>query len=184
MGSNEGMSSRPRIHILLIGADSDDNRLIPDRLAQAEGADFDVQWTQSLSEGLGFLNDNKTDVVLLSLSLPDSPGIEALTRLKGNWPQLPVVALKDNDGIEIESICVSGADSYILSNQLSSDLLEYALIQTLDRYKFPKAVEHGEHYFRALIENSVDGIVLLGANGVVLYESPSLKRMLGINQAL
>ena len=41
------------------------------------------------------------------------------------------------------------------------------------------ALRHSEEYFRSLIENATDIITILESNGTILYESPSIEKILG-----
>lgn len=43
------------------------------------------------------------------------------------------------------------------------------------------ALKHSEKYFRALIENASDAVAVVTKEGLIGYESPSFKRMLGYN---
>lgn len=48
-----------------------------------------------------------------------------------------------------------------------------------ERRKADEALRQSEIYFKALTENSSDGIVVLNTDGTVRYESPSFERLLG-----
>ncbi|HKZ69925.1 MAG TPA: PAS domain S-box protein, partial [Anaerolineales bacterium] len=48
-----------------------------------------------------------------------------------------------------------------------------------ERKQAEDALRHNEARFRALIDNSSDAITLISAEGTVLYESPSVSRILG-----
>jgi len=48
-----------------------------------------------------------------------------------------------------------------------------------DRKKSQAALENSEKYYRLLIENNTDAIVLVDPRGMVLYESPAYARMMG-----
>ncbi len=58
----------------------------------------------------------------------------------------------------------------------ANDLLQ---TQVAERRRAEEAVEERERRFRALIENSSDGINLLSADGIILFASPSITRILG-----
>ncbi|NJN99954.1 MAG: PAS domain S-box protein, partial [Anaerolineales bacterium] len=49
----------------------------------------------------------------------------------------------------------------------------------LTRKKAEEALQRSEQQFRAIIENSADAIALLSAEGIILYESPAVTRLLG-----
>ena len=52
-----------------------------------------------------------------------------------------------------------------------------------ERKRAEEALRTSEKRFRALIENSTDGIVLLDADNILLYASPSSERILGYHHA-
>lgn len=56
---------------------------------------------------------------------------------------------------------------------------EGAMEEITDRKRTEAALKQSERRFRALIENSSDGVALLGADGSVLYVSPAIRRLLG-----
>ena len=59
---------------------------------------------------------------------------------------------------------------------------EYAIAlveDVTDRKRAEAALVESEAKFRALIENASDLVTVLGADGTILYESPSLERVLG-----
>jgi PAS domain S-box-containing protein len=56
---------------------------------------------------------------------------------------------------------------------------EGAIEDITDRKRTEVALQQSEQRFRALIENSSDAVALLGADGTVLYVSPSVRRVLG-----
>jgi PAS domain S-box-containing protein len=49
------------------------------------------------------------------------------------------------------------------------------------RRQAEEALRHREEYYRNLIENGLDIISILGADGTILYESPSYERILGFS---
>ncbi len=48
-----------------------------------------------------------------------------------------------------------------------------------ERKAAKEALQNSEKYFRALIENNTDAVVLVDPRGVILYESPAYARMMG-----
>lgn len=59
-----------------------------------------------------------------------------------------------------------------------AELLSLA-IETSERQKAEAELRRSEEYYRALIENSLDIVTIIDANGIVLYHSPSVERLLG-----
>ncbi|MBK6645075.1 MAG: PAS domain S-box protein [Anaerolineales bacterium] len=68
------------------------------------------------------------------------------------------------------------------SNQLSEPGVEAVVINFKDitkRKEMEKALHESEKYYRALIENATDGIMVVNRKGRISYESPSVARLLG-----
>jgi PAS domain S-box-containing protein len=68
-----------------------------------------------------------------------------------------------------------------------SNLLEDPSVQAVvinfrditERMDIEKALFESERYYRALIENATDGILVVNTDGTIRYESPSVARILG-----
>jgi two-component system, OmpR family, KDP operon response regulator KdpE len=74
---------------------------------------FEVLESPTAEEGLVLVADNRPDVVLLDLGLPDIDGIEALRRMR-SFSDVPVVVLtaRDRQQDKIEALD-AGADDYV-----------------------------------------------------------------------
>ncbi|HEY3673921.1 MAG TPA: response regulator transcription factor [Acidimicrobiia bacterium] len=74
---------------------------------------FEVLESPNAEEGLVLVADDRPDVVLLDLGLPDLDGIEALRRMR-SFSDVPVVVLtaRDRQQDKIESLD-AGADDYV-----------------------------------------------------------------------
>lgn len=76
--------------------------------------------------GLKFLEENpETDIVLLDINLPDGNGIEFCSSIKQQFPKVGIIALSTyhQAGI-INKMLENGADSYLLKNTSSEELIE------------------------------------------------------------
>ena len=68
------------------------------------------------------------------------------------------------------------------SNLLAEPSVEAVVVNFRDineRKNIEKALAESERYYRALIENATDGILVVNTDGTIRYESPSVTRMLG-----
>jgi PAS domain S-box-containing protein len=123
------------IHLLLIEDNPGDAGLIREMLAEARGMSFELEWTESLSEGIERLASGGIDVVLLDLALPDSTGLETLRRLRAASPRAPVVVVLS--GLSDEEISFQavqeGAQDYLIKGQVDSSLLVRSIRYALER---------------------------------------------------
>ncbi len=62
----------------------------------------------------------------------------------------------------------------------SGRMAQYCIYRDITgRKRAQEALQRSEAHFRTLVESVSDGIVIIGLDGVVLYENPSIARMLG-----
>lgn len=72
-----------------------------------------------LNAGLTTAADERFDVILLDVNLPDSRGWEGLERLRGLRDPVPVVLLTGADDVEIARECLRrGAQDYLIKGQV------------------------------------------------------------------
>ncbi len=125
------------VKILVVEDNPGDARIIQDMLADASNIEFDIDWKQTLTDGLQSIVNNKYDVVLLDLGLPDSPQRSAsFTRVQTAAPTLPIVILT---GLDDETFAVTsvrrGAQDYLVKGKIDTDTLvrtiRYAIARKL-----------------------------------------------------
>lgn len=140
--------------VLLIEDNPGDRRLIEEMLRDAAGrvpagtgrgvaagsrgtsGPPTVHHADRLDEGLQQLDDGAIDVVLLDLALPDSTGLDTLTAVLEHPADVPVVVLT---GLSDERVGVRavqhGAQSYLLKDEISGELLIRSLHHALERHE-------------------------------------------------
>ncbi len=95
---------------------------------------FDLRHFENLSDGLEDLLENKTDIILLDLGLPDSCGLETLERVLENQAGIPVIVMT---GLDDESVGITavkrGAQDYLLKGEVDLKVLVRAIHYALGR---------------------------------------------------
>ncbi|MFQ5787009.1 MAG: response regulator, partial [Thermodesulfobacteriota bacterium] len=130
------------IKILLIEDNPGDARLIRELFAEAGAAMFDLKCADRLSTGLTCLADEKIDLVLLDLLLPDSQGIETFTKLHSEVPEVPIVILSGLDDEKLAFRAVQdGAQSFIFKGQLDHNTLVRVIRYAIERHKILTELE-------------------------------------------
>ena len=126
------MKPKP-ISVLIIEDNPGDVALIRTMLGQ-RGAVVELLSASRLADGLARLDANDVDLVLVDLSLPDSDGLDTLTRVQEHAPALPVVVLTgtDDEAIGIEAV-QRGAQDYLVKGQTPAALLTRAIRHAIER---------------------------------------------------
>lgn len=77
------------------------------------------------SKGLGFLNGQHIDLVLLDINLPDMSGVEFCKEARRRFPDLKIIALTSMAQRHVvENMLQSGADGFVLKTSDSGEIIE------------------------------------------------------------
>lgn len=171
------------IRVLLVEDNPGDARLLREVVREAEGAHIELTHVDTLSKALLRLKEEQFDVVMLDLSLPDADGLETLVRTHTEAPSVPIVVLTglDDEGLAIRAVR-EGAQDYLVKGQVTGQLMVRAMRYATERKRAVEALTQSEEYFRSLIENALDIITVVDADGTVRYGSPSFHPVLGYEE--
>ena len=127
------MTDKP-VSILLVEDNPGDRRLICEMLNEARGANFDLKHADRLQAGLEHLDGNRVDVVLSDLGLPDSQGLETLSRIYAQVPEVPIVVLTglDDEMLGVQAVN-KGAQDYLIKGQVDANLLVRTIHYAIER---------------------------------------------------
>ena len=102
------------MRVLLVEDNDGDAELVTDALTAAISADVQVARVVRLREATARLEQERFDVVLLDLSLPDAAGFDGLTRLRAAVPLAPIVVLTgQQDSARGLAAIQQGAQDYL-----------------------------------------------------------------------
>jgi hypothetical protein len=154
-------------------------------LVEKEGIAAELVVVSSRAQYEEALKQRKFDIILADYLLPGYTGIEALQFFRQKCRETPFLLISGTIGEEaaIESLR-AGATDYVLKqwpDHLIPALRRAVQEATERRHRREAETElhRREKYFRALTENTLDVLTILDREGVYLYNSPSLKRVLG-----
>lgn len=129
--------AKQMLKVLLIEDNPFDARLTQEALADAPGANFELEWSQRLSQGLARLAQGDIQLVLLDLTLPDSRGLVTVAKLRAEFPTIPLLVLTglQDEAVGVESIKL-GAEDYLVKGKYDVDLLVRSIRYSLERHRF------------------------------------------------
>lgn len=127
----------PPMKVLLVDDEPAQVWLVSEHLrsvSEKSGKAIAIIHSESLQEGLLTLASNEIDVVLLDLSLPDSIGLDTLTKARTRFPSLPIVVLTSLDDEELGiQLVQGGAQDYLVKGQVDGLLLFRTLRYAIER---------------------------------------------------
>jgi signal transduction histidine kinase len=125
---------------LLVEDNPADALLTRQMLADSDaGIDFNLVHKDSLEEGLKTLKQVRFDVILLDLSLPDSRGLETVTRARRPANETPIIVFTGMNDQELAVKAVQyGAQDYLVKGQINSEILLRVIRYAIERKKLMK----------------------------------------------
>jgi signal transduction histidine kinase len=108
---------------------------------EALPADFQMAHVQRLDEALEWLWQEKCDVMLLDLGLPDSHGLDTLVLARAHSPDVPIVVLTgfQNDAMGVEAV-QQGAQDYLVKGQIDTRLVARSMRYAIERRRAEAAL--------------------------------------------
>ncbi len=147
------------VNILLIEDNESDRLLMKKMLLKHKKPDFNLADADSLAKGLSLISEQKVDIIILDLYLPDSKGLDTLNKIKTNAPDLPVVVLTGNDDGDLaEKTIRLGAQDYLVKGQISAHLLERSLRYAIERKKSEETLRKANSELESKIKTQTQSL--------------------------
>ena len=125
----------------------DDEQVARDGIALALRKLYDVKAFVNAEDALAALADGPPDLILLDIGLPGMSGIEALERIKGDHPDLPVIMITAYEDVEtVVSAMKLGAHDYVVK-PLQMDGLLVSVRNALETITLRKEVQQLQERF-------------------------------------
>ena len=106
---------------------------------------FCVTRAKTLAKGTSFLQQNRVDVVLLDLGLPDARDLEAVTEIHTLCPDTPIVVISGYSNINIiHGVMRSGAQEFLVKGECSNAAIRQSIYQAIARKQIELAYQRGE----------------------------------------
>jgi PAS domain S-box-containing protein len=147
---------------------------------------FEVEWSRvETPEAFRAALHPGLDIILSDYVMPRFDGLRALKLLLESGLPIPFILVSGTIGEDTAVAAMRlGATDYLLKDRLArlAPAVRLALAQRQMRVAADQAeaaLRQSEARFRALIENSSDGVLLADAEGAILYASPAAARLLG-----
>lgn len=151
--------SNAKRKVLLVEDNPGDARLMREYLSDPAGKSFELEHAVTLQEGLDRLAKGGIDLVLLDLSLPDSPMPETFKRVHACAPQVPIIVMSglDDEKFAIQTV-QEGAQDYLVKAYVDTGLLVHAMRYAIERKRAEEALAHERDLLHTLLDNLPDRI--------------------------
>lgn len=163
-----------QLKVLLVESSESDALQIGELLASSKDYRFDIFHSSELKEAESLMEDEKVDIVLINLFLPDSFGIHTFNDLFHKFPQLPFIILTELDDTYIGMNAVKqGAQDYLIKSELSVSNLNRSISYAIERKQTEDELRKSEEKYRELFMRSRDAIYMSTVEGEFIDINPS-----------
>lgn len=182
------------IKVLLVEDNPGDALLLRVLLEEAGADRFDLSNVERLEEAIECLLEEDFGVILLDLSLPDSHGLNTVTRARSTAPEVPIVVLSglDDEETALQALQM-GAQDYLVKGQGDGNLIARSIRYAIERKQAEERLAYLAQYDhltglanRALFQDRLEqALVRAGRNGdVVALMFLDLDRFKAVNDTL
>ena len=125
-----------KLTILIIEDNPADTRFVKEALAEGNVAAYDLQYADSVSDGLKKISEEDFYIVLLDLSLPDSAGLETITGISEKNKDIPLIVLTGTADLDVTIRALDiGAQDYLVKGQFDTATLSRSIRYAIERKK-------------------------------------------------
>ncbi len=171
------------ISALLIEDNLADARLLYELVRETRGININLEHVTKLSAGLDQLKKANYDIIIADLRLPDSFGLEILSKIRENDDHTAVVVLSgfEDEELGIQAI-QNGAQDYILKNLMDSGQIVRSFRYAIERKKIENKLIQNEENFRMMFDQAAVGIGYMDLNGSWTKINSKLAEILGSSE--
>jgi signal transduction histidine kinase len=170
------------IKILLVEDNAYDAKIVEDLLGGAKNGRFSLRLADTLKKAAEADGQERADIALLDLNLPDSFGPETLHKAQKFMQDRPIIVMT---GFYEEKLGVNlikkGAQDYLVKGKLTGDWLVYAIKYSVERAKIELKMKERETRLRDLLEKITEGFLVLQPGGRPIFANRAAEEIFGLS---
>lgn len=168
------------LKILLIEDNPGDARLVKEALSEIHSTPLEMVHATRLQDGLAKAEEQKFDVVLLDLSLPDASGLDTIRRAHKAVSGVPIIVLTGfNDEAFSITAVHEGAQDFLIKGQFEGGLLMRAIRYAIERKQAQEALNASRGFAVNIIESSLDMIIAVDGEGKIVEFNKAAQKTFG-----
>jgi len=169
--------------LLLVEDIESEAKLAIRHLRRVSGWRFAIEHFERLTPALTRASQQRFDVILLDLNLPDGAGIEVCRRMAAAAPDSPIIVLTNQNSVELGTKALrEGAQDYLIKREVDDIMLGRAIRYAIERHRSEQALRASEQRYALAVGGANDGIWDWNLRADQVYFSPRWKAILGYSE--
>jgi diguanylate cyclase (GGDEF)-like protein/PAS domain S-box-containing protein len=170
--------------VLLVEDNPGDARLLHEMFKEQDSRTVELTHVPCMLAAEKYLQEQRVDIVLVDLGLPDAQGLEAVRRTRAVAPHIPLVVLS---GMDDESMAVQalqeGAQDYLIKGQIEPRELLRALRYAIERKIIEESLFAEKERAQATLDCIGDAVASTDVSGNITFLNPVAEVMTGWSEA-
>jgi two-component system sensor histidine kinase UhpB len=170
---------------ILVVEDNEGDFFLVQEYLEINFSDLLITHNTLLEEAIGSLLNNRYDIILLDLSLPDSTGkdsIEHVIKMSNGSPVIVLTGLSDRQ-IAIDSLKL-GVQDYLIKDEVNAFVLQKSISYSIERNNISKNLRDNEKKYRYLFDNNPDSIFIISPSDLNIIDvNETASKLLGYSRA-
>jgi two-component system, cell cycle sensor histidine kinase and response regulator CckA len=171
------------MHVLLVEDNPSDVRLLQELLKEVPAVPLLLTPVERLDRAGQALAEQRFDVILLDLSLPDSQGLATFLQLYHQAMTTPIIVLT---GLDDERLAIramqAGAQDYLVKGEVDGALLVRSMRYAIERQRTEEHRQRAEHKIReqaALLDIATDAISVCDLDQQISFWNKGAEHLYG-----
>lgn len=118
-------------------------QVLHSRMVEVGDIAFDIAHADRLVSAIQLIGEQRFDLILLDLDLPDSQRLITLARIHSQAPDIPIVVLGEQGDVTLAVTAVHmGAQDYLTKEQANTSQLARTVLCAIERHKRQVSLDH------------------------------------------
>jgi len=151
-----------RLKVLLIDDNPGYVQIVESILGKTQDIFFALESCESLTKGLTRLSHGGIDILLINLNLPDSRSFNTFYKVRGRFPELPIVVLTDIRNHETAMKALKeGAQDYLVKSETNEGVIVRSLHYAHERKWIEEKLKQHQRELEGRIQERTSELVSL-----------------------
>ncbi|PKM97997.1 MAG: hypothetical protein CVU79_05470 [Elusimicrobia bacterium HGW-Elusimicrobia-3] len=172
------------IKVLLVEDNPFDAKAVEGLFGSISNPTFSLRQADTLAKAVAAYREERADVILLDLNLPDSFGPETLHKVQRAARNCPIIVLTGFYEQHMGPLIIKkGAQDYMVKGKITAEGLNYSIRFAIERERIERRMREREARLRDLLEKIPEGFLVVNRASTPVFVNRSAENIFGLPRA-